>query len=142
MENKIFYQLREIGILVKRKMDASMASLDCHKMTRLHCMVIEYLHQNIGKDVFQKDIEKEFTIRRSTCTQLLKVMESNGIVKKEKVSFDARLVKLTLTESTKLMHKRISEETNKMDEIMGKGLTIQEIEEFTRIIEKIKKNIE
>lgn len=44
-------------------------------------------------DVFQKDIEEEYSIRPSTATELLKQMEKNGLIVREPVSYDNRLKK-------------------------------------------------
>jgi DNA-binding MarR family transcriptional regulator len=142
LEVDIGGQLRAIGILLKRKMEASATMQECQSLTGLHRMVIKYLHQNISRDVFQRDIEEKFTIRRSTSTQLLKLMEKNGLICKQKVPYDARLVKLTLTEKALSMHKKIHEDMAEMNEQMVKGLTDKEIEDFIVITNKIKKNLE
>ncbi len=38
---------------------------------------------NEGKEIFQKDIEAEFNIRRSTATGILKLMEKNGFINRQ-----------------------------------------------------------
>ena len=39
-------------------------------------------------DIFQKDIEEEYSIRPSTATELLKQMEKNGLIVREPVAYD------------------------------------------------------
>lgn len=41
--------------------------------------------------IFQKDLETEFCIGRSTVTNILNLMEKKGFVRRESVSYDARL---------------------------------------------------
>lgn len=50
------------------------------------------------KDIFQKDIEEELNIRRSSVTSVLQLMEKNGYIKRIRVSEDGRLKKIILTE--------------------------------------------
>lgn len=45
-------------------------------------------------DVFQKDIEEEYSLRPSTATVLLKKMEQNGLIYREAAENDARWKKL------------------------------------------------
>ena len=44
----------------------------------------------IGLDTFPKDIEKEFSINRSTTSEMLKLMCKNGMITREEVDYDAR----------------------------------------------------
>ena len=45
--------------------------------------IIDYIYDRGNDPVFQRDIEKEFTIRRSTATELLKLMEKNGLITRQ-----------------------------------------------------------
>ena len=49
-------------------------------------------------DVFQKDIEEEYSLRPPTATKLLKDMEKNGLIYREAVPYDARLKRIVATE--------------------------------------------
>ena len=52
-------------------------------------------------DIYQKDVEKEFQIRRSTATGTLQILEKNGFIRREPVKQDARLKKLVPTDKAK-----------------------------------------
>ena len=60
------------------------------------------LHFILGRcreqDLFQKHVEEEFNLRRSTATELLKLMEKKGLIYREGVSYDARLKKIMPTD--------------------------------------------
>lgn len=45
------------------------------------------------EDVFQRDIEQEFNMRPPSATELLKMMEKNGLIRRESTAQDARLKK-------------------------------------------------
>lgn len=52
-----------------------------------------------GEDVYQRDIETFFKLRRSTVSSLLNTLERKGLLRREPVPHDARLKKLVLTEA-------------------------------------------
>ena len=59
----------------------------------LKFVLLESLH----RDLYQKDIEEEFQIRKSTVTGILKLMESHGYIRRESVKRDARLKRIVPT---------------------------------------------
>ena len=59
--------------------------------------VLHFILSNNG-DVFQKDIESEFNLRPSTATGILKLMEKNGVIRRESTPYDARLKRIVITE--------------------------------------------
>ena len=67
-------------------------------------------------DVFQKDIEEEYSLRPPTATKLLKDMEKNGLIYREAVPYDARLKRIVATEKAmqyqELIHRRSSDLRN------------------------------
>ena len=64
-------------------------------------------------DVFQKDIEEEYSLRPPTATKLLKDMEKNGLIYREAVPYDARLKRIVATEKAmqyqELIHQSLEE---------------------------------
>ncbi len=124
-------------------MDRSFCTIrnDTGETTAYHGRVIGYLFDNRDKDVFQKDIENRFGIRRSTVTKLLQLMESNGIITRTAVLSDARLKKITLTEKGISMHEHFRREIDKFELAISEGLSDEEKECFFAIAEKIYNNI-
>lgn len=111
-------------------------------LTGTHSWVIRYLYDNRDKDIFQKDIEKTFGIRRSSVTAMLQIMEKNGLITRTPVERDARLKKIMPTERALELHQMISEEIDSVEKQIAKGLTDEEIESFITVVEKIKQNLE
>lgn len=94
------------------------------------------------QDVFQKDIEKEFNIRRSTATGILQQLEKKGYIEKVSVNHDARLKKLVLTPKAIEGHSFVMERIQETERKLAKGLSEGEMLFFFEIMEKIKKNLE
>ena len=93
----IGFQIRTLSHLVKRTVDqAAFDGVDDHP-TGVQGWIIGYLYRNRDKEVFQRDIQEQFSIRRSTVTGILQLMEKNGLITRSSVEQDARLKKLELT---------------------------------------------
>ena len=128
---------------LKRQIDISVSKCDIEGITRMQCWVIGYILDNVeDKDIFQKDVEIVFNIRRSTATGILQLMEKNNLITREAVACDARLKKLILTEKALGIHRKIEAQINLVEQRIAKGLTEEEIQTFFGLIDKISKNIE
>lgn len=119
----------------------SVKRCDAKGATAYHGRIIGYLFERRNEDVFQKDIENRFEIRRSTATKLLQLMESNGLITRTAVLSDARLKKITLTEKAVSMHEHFREEIDCFEAALSFGLTEEEVETFFRITDKIYNNL-
>lgn len=136
-------EIRTLNNLIKRGLKGSKIKSEIEKITPMHALVMGYLYENNnGKDVYQRDLETNFSIRRSTVTGILKLMEKNGLIIREPVSFDARLKKLVLTQKAITIHETVIDEIDRIESRLSKGLTEKELDIFFNVIDKIKKNIE
>ena len=138
----IGFEIKTLSNLIKRQFDQSSNKKEIDNLTGTNGWVIGYLANNQHRDVFQKDLELEFSIRRSTASKILQLMEKKGFIKREAVEYDARLKKLVLTEKALEVHAIAQQGINQLEEKISKGLTNEEIETFFKIAEKIKKNLE
>lgn len=139
----IGFVVRILSNQLKQQIDIGLSKCDIGGITRMQCWVIVYLYDNAEKnDTFQKDVEIEFNIRRSTATGILQLMEKNGLITKEAVACDARLKKIVLTEKALGIHRKIEHQIAMLEQMVSKDLTQEEIETFFRLINKISKNIE
>ena len=103
--------------------------------------VIGYLCHNGEKEIFQRDIEAEFSIRRSTATTMLQTMEKHGLIKRAPVEYDARLKRILPTDIAVTRHKIFEEEINRVENQVLNGITKKEAETLLSILNKIKNNL-
>lgn len=66
-------------------------------------LLLETLH----KVVYQKDIEEEFQIRKSTATGMLQLLEKNGFIVRESEKKDARLKRIIPTKKAEALRPSI-----------------------------------
>lgn len=141
--NNIGFEIRTLSNLIKRRIQNSSAISESNKLTGMHGFIIGYLYENLDKrEIFQRDIEAEFSIRRSTATGILQLMEKNNLITREPVDYDARLKKLVLTSKAIAIHESVTKEINEIEAQLTKGLTEEEINIFVATLEKLKRNIE
>lgn len=112
-------------------------------LTGVQGWIIDYIcGKSNEQDVFQKDIEKEFNIRRSTATGILQQLEKKGYIERVPVDHDARLKKLVLTSKAIEIHSYIMSRIEETESKLANGLSEGEIMFFLEIMEKIKKNLQ
>lgn len=93
------------------------------------------------EDIFQKDIEEEYSIRPSTATELLKQMEANGLIRREPVSYDNRLKKIVLTDKALTYRHQVVEDLTALEKNLTKGISEEKMEVFFEVIEKMMDNL-
>lgn len=138
MNNEIGKSLKKINNLLKRSHPG------CPKghLHRLRGWMLEYLAMNEDKDVYQKDLEAEFCVRRSTATEVLKLMERDGLITREAVGSDRRLKKITLTDKSADFSREFKKRICHMEDIMSEGIPQEELKVFKDVADKIFLNLE
>ena len=141
-EKLIGLEIRNLSNLIRRDIEKHADKLECKPNKGVRGWAIDYFYENRDRDIFQKDFEEKFSIRRSTASNMLKLMEKNGFIVRKSVDSDARLKKIVLTEKAVMVHNFIAEDIKKREEKLRKGLTDEEIKAFFSVVQKIKSNIE
>ncbi len=136
-------EIRCLSNLIKRKIDSDPIFSEQNKVTGTHGYILGFLcrKNDANEPVYQKDLEQAFSIRRSTVTEVLNTMETNGLVIRENSNTDKRLKKLVVTEKGKQTHKLIVSRLNTVDEELVDVLTNEEFEAFKTALEKLKNNL-
>ena len=140
--DEIGFQLRTLSNLCKRMVDQKAFAGRERPATGMHGWVIGYLYENRDRDVFQRDLQEQFSVRRSTVTGMLQLMEKNGFITRESVDEDARLKKITLTPKAIEQHEAIHRSIQEVEEKISAGLTPEEKRTFLELCEKIRANME
>ena len=136
-------ELKILTNMIRRRIHTCITSGETNaELTRMQGWIIGYLYENQEKDVFQKDVEAKFRIRRSTASGILQLMEKKELLERHSVDYDARLKKLDLTPKAISYREKLMHNLNETERQISQGLTLEEIETFFVLIDKMKKNIE
>lgn len=114
--------------------------IDC--ITGTNGWIIAFLSCNNHRDIFQKDVEKEFDVTRSTASKVIDLMEQKGLVERQKVSSDARLRKLVLTPKAEELSVLFEEDRLLLEETLMNGFTDEEKEQLLSYLTRMKTNLE
>ena len=109
--------------------------------TRMQCATLHYLRCHQEEDVFQKDLEAAFSISGATVTNILKVMEKDGLIVRVAMEKDARLKKLVMTEKGMQYDKVAYSNVARLETGMEKGFTEEEITRFREYLDRLTQNI-
>lgn len=138
IKNTIGFRVRTLSVSIKRSIDARRQG----KCTNTHGWVIGYLIENRDKSVYQRDIEKQFSVSRATMTEILKLMEKNGLIERVPDETDRRLKKIKLTPLALETEAKRKAEIKDFEEYIKQGITDKELETFFSVINKISANVE
>ena len=97
-EKRIGIEIRVLANLIGRCLNEVGFNDEQNSLTGPQGLVLGYLYDHQEHDIFQKDIEAAFNVRRSSATGLLQCLEANGFIERVSVAYDARLKKIVLTE--------------------------------------------
>lgn len=133
--------IHELDNLIYRNMLAQGRRYGYDQVTVMNGWIVKYLIKNEDKDIFQKDIENEFGITKSTVAGIIKLMEKKGFIERVSVPRDARLKKLILTEKGRQYEERMGAQRRLDERKFCKNITDEEMEIFFRVLDKIKQNV-
>lgn len=134
-------ELHRLDVRASRILCQELSACGLDELSGTNGRIIRFLNENEDHDVYQRDVEKEFGITRSTASRVITLMEEKGLVVRSGVSHDARLKKLTLTEQAKgygdIMHRHAENMSRRLLE----GFTKEETDQLRQYIERMQKNL-
>ena len=135
-------QIRRVDNLIFRKINQFARENGVEQATPMHGWIIGYLYRHRDAAVFQRDIEREFSITRSTVTNILQLMERKGYIERRSVPQDARLKQLVLTEEGIRFHEKTMLCFHQTDDYVAGLLTAEENAELLRLLSKLREALQ
>lgn len=117
-------------------------SEDEDSLTNMQRHVLHFiLFQSMQNDIFQKDVEKEFEIRRSTATGTLQLLEKKGFITRKSVKRDARLKRILPTERAENIRDHIMDNIRYMENLLQKDIPDEQLDICIEVLEKMSANL-
>lgn len=110
-------------------------------MTIAQLSTIGFLYFSQNDDVYQRDIESFFKLRRSTVSSQLNTLEKKGLLQRVPVAHDARLKKLILTQDGLAVSSQVMHILAEMNRLLVHGLSEEEVAQLSRLLRKIEENL-
>lgn len=122
------HQLKRSGTMPQ--MEAELTPMQSHILTFI-------LFETMERDLYQRDIEEEFRIRRSTASGILQLMEKNGFISRRSVEKDARLKQIVPTEKAEKLRMDILVNVREMEKRLTEGIAKEDLEICLHVLRKM-----
>lgn len=125
-----------------RKLHNSQLFREVQGMTCKNGWLIAFLAANQGRAVYQRDLEKEFNITRSTASRVISLMEKKQFVVRHGVEGDARLKEIALTDKALDVVEKIQQSNVQMEAELTRGFSPEEVSQLTGYLQRLLENME
>ncbi len=138
--------LAELNNLIHRQMLKIGRTGDCYDkensaISNASSCIIAYLYDHNSDDIFQRDLENEFHVRRSTMSKVLTALEQKGFIQRIAVKSDRRLKKIVLTDKASAMADELKQTRTRLEQRLMSNISEAELIAFKNTIEKMKQNL-
>ena len=132
--------INKISIRLRRRSEKMGKNLG---ITEVQGRILDFILVD-GRDrpLYQKDIEKEFGLRPSTATELLKTLESRKMIQRVSSEEDGRYKKIQFTEAGEDIRLALQQEIQKTEGLLVEGISREELNTFMKVAEKMLENLE
>ncbi len=137
----IGYAVKSLNRSISRMIDNIPAVRENKNLTSIQFWILAFLFRNADQDLYQKDVEVEFKIRRSTATELMKSMEASGLICRIPVEHDARLKKIVTTEYAQKIREQLDAQVDLTETQLTEGFSDEEIDQFFDFVRRFKENL-
>lgn len=140
-ERHIGYEVRTLNQVIGRLVNSYQSKVDEKAgINRMQGWIIGYLYRHSEEAVFQKDLEAEFQMARSTASGILQAMEKKGLITRESIPRDARLKRLVLTEKGMEFQMEIMENFDRIQDVLKSDIPQEKLECFLEVLDMIREN--
>ena len=140
-DDNILYYHKVLGHLIGKNASKYHGKHDKKSMTKF--MSIDYIYDRSleNKETYAKDIGKHFGLNKSTTSEMIKSLQSEGMIEMIVDSNDARLKKLVLTNNALNLVKQERTLFEEFYSQVTNNLTKEEIETYINISKKMIENL-
>ena len=144
MRNGVGIKIKKIPSLIRKSIHNSETFKTNEELTNVIGWTIGFIsRRNLeGIETYQKDVEKEFKISRSTATGLLQNMEKLGYIYREVSEIDSRLKRIVLTNKSIDLHKKVILTFDEIENKLLNGFDEEEKELLFKFLLRLEKNLE
>ena len=108
----------------------------------MNMWVSDFLYDNRDREIYQKDVEKEFFINRATASKMLSLMEEKHLIRRTEATEDARLKRIELLPQGYELHELCISIRSQMESKLTKDISKEDLRLFKTICKHMIANIE
>lgn len=139
---KIGKAIKALSNEITRYVSSNINSTNTEQYTMIQFLFMDYIGRfSATTSVFQRDLESEFNIRRSTATGILQVLEKNRLIVRQTSKDDARLKEIILTAEGQAVFKDRKRELDNIDKQLIAGVSQHDLKTFYAVMDQIYLNV-
>ncbi len=142
MQRKIGIDIHRLDNRIRRCVQHTATQHEMEAVSGTNGRIIRFLSEHTDRDIYQKDLESEFGITRSTASRVLRLMEQKGLVERQSVPQDARLKKLVLTERSRRLVQEMCHTGMTIDTRLLRGFSPDEVQTLYGFLDRMFQNLE
>ena len=144
MRNGVGIKIKKVQSLIRKAVHNSETFKSNEDLTNVIGWTIGLISRRNceGVETYQKDIEAEFKISRSTATGLLQNMEKLGYLYREVSEVDSRLKRIVLTEKSIELNKKVLNTFDQIENQLLTGFSAEEKKQLLEYLKRLENNLE
>ena len=144
MRNGVGIKIKKVQSLIRKAVHNSETFKSNEDLTNVIGWTIGLISRRNceGVETYQKDIESEFKISRSTATGLLQNMEKLGYMYREVSEVDSRLKRIVLTEKSIELNKKVLNTFDQIENQLLTGFSAEEKKQLLEYLKRLENNLE
>ncbi|MFA6732160.1 MAG: MarR family transcriptional regulator [Sphaerochaeta sp.] len=140
--HRIGLTIKTLSHLLSRAMGKQLRDEQHSAATAVRSHILGYFAHHRVEEVQQAVLQQHLGIRRSTMTNILSGMESEGLVSRVEDTQDKRQKRVVLTDTAKNLCNEHLALVNAFEKKLERALTDEELSQFFAIAEKLKTTLE
>ena len=133
-------EVKMISNMIHRRIMAGKSSVE-DMITASNGWILGYLAHNEEREVYQRELEEKFNIRRATVSKTLGLMEQKGLIERVPVKNDARLKRLILTDKGRRCNAEMIAEFDRVEAEITEGIPPEKLSAFFEVCDSLKDNL-
>lgn len=139
MERYITKEIKDVDMLIGKTIAKSHDVNEYLNHTQIQILL--YLVKHSDEEVCQKDLEAETHLKKASITGTLDSLEDKGMIVRKESKEDKRKNVIVLSEKAANTKAEIQEVFRKVNKQISQNITKEELEQFYKVIDKIKNNL-
>lgn len=132
-------KIKQLSTAFERAINFSLSQTG---LTYAQGKLLGYLGHHMGGPVYAKDLEQHFHLTHPTVSGLLQRLEAKGFIAIQPETLDRRCKRIELTSQALENQARVRAMGDALDQLLVKGFTPQEQEQFWQLLSRAAENVE
>ena len=143
MKKNVIYEVKSLENAISRYIFSNAKeSKHISPPSPMQGMIMRYLIENQNKEVYQRELEDVFKVRKASISGVLQTMEKRNIIKKVPSKKDGRTNKIILTDTAVRKNEEMAKTFVDLENKLTKNISEEDLKTFYKVMHQMRTNIE